>query len=116
MEDMLKKKLDGSSRVNAKGVDSPETVLSSIPEGLEQGSSCEVIPSHALKPLRGQYRTGKTANGIRVFSSRNKPESEAFLLENFHAVDRQFFQRVTETLHGVLIGLEYDVLQKPCMV
>ena len=87
MEYMLKKQVEGSSKVNAKGVNSPETILSSIPEGLERGSSCEVIPSHALKPFSGQYQTGKAANGIRVFSSRNQPESEAFLLENFHAVD-----------------------------
>jgi hypothetical protein len=87
MEEMLKKQVDASSKVNAKGVSSPETVLSSIPEGLERGSSCEVIPSHALKPFSGQYRTGKTANGIRVFSSRTHPESEAFMSENFHAVD-----------------------------
>jgi len=87
MEDMLKKQVQDSTKVSSKGVSSPETILSSIPEGLERGSSCEVIPSHALKPCSGQYRTGKSANGIRVFSSRNHPESESFLLENFHAVD-----------------------------
>ena len=77
MEDMLKKQVRDSAKVNSKGVNSPETILSSIPEGLERGSSCEVIPSHALKPCSGQYRTGKTSNGIRVFSSRSNPESES---------------------------------------
>jgi hypothetical protein len=40
-----------------------------------------------LKPFSGQYRTGKTSNGIRVFASRTSGESENFLTENFHAVD-----------------------------
>jgi hypothetical protein len=87
MEEMLKNQVGNSSKVNSKGVTSPETILSSIPEGLERGSSCEVIPSHALKPFSGQYRTGKSSNGIRVFASRTSPESEKFLTENFHAVD-----------------------------
>lgn len=87
MEEMLKNQVGNSSKVNSKGVTSPETILSSIPEGLERGSTCEVIPSHALKPFSGQYRTGKTSNGIRVFASRTSGESENFLTENFHAVD-----------------------------
>jgi hypothetical protein len=100
MEQMLREKVKDSAKVNANGINSPETILSSLPEGLERGSDCcEVIPSHALKPFSGQNRTGKTSNGIRVFSSRNKPDSEAFLLENFHAVVS--FADVLQKLCGV---------------
>jgi hypothetical protein len=100
MEQMLREKVEDSSKVNAKGINSLETILSSLPEGLERGNDgCEVIPGLSLKPVNGQYRTGKTFNGIRVFSSRNKPESEAFLLENFHTVDS--FADVLQKLCGV---------------
>jgi hypothetical protein len=100
MEQMLRKKVEDSSKVNVNGINSPETILLSLPEGLERGNDgCEVIPGQSLKAFNGQYRTDKTSNGIRVFSSRNKPESEAFLLENFHAVDS--FADVLQKLCGV---------------
>lgn len=100
MEQMLKSTIGRSAPVNPKGIQSNEQVSTQLPEGLNRPSDgCEVIPGQSLKAFSGPYYSGKTHNGIRVFSARHSPSSENFLLENFHAVDS--FADVLQHLCGV---------------
>jgi hypothetical protein len=87
-----------SSRVDESGISSPETTQMSIPEGLDRGSACEVVPGQNLKPYPGTSN-GKTHNGIRVFSARLHPSSEDFLRAHFDAVES--FAVVLERLCAV---------------
>ena len=100
LEGLLRNTVGQSGRVNARGMDSSETVMTEIPDGLSRDpSGCEIVPAQSLKPFSGQYRNGKTHNGIRVFSARSHQSSEAFLKEHFHAVDQ--FGDVLENLCAV---------------
>jgi len=85
LEQMLEQSVKASASVNSRGVQSEETHLTSsaIPEGLDRGETCEVMPGHSLKPF-----DGKTYKGIRVFSSRGNPESETFLMQHPDAIER----------------------------
>ena len=100
MEQMLKNTVGQSTKVEAKGINSSETVMTQLPDLLNRhNDGCEIIPGQSLKVFNGPYRSGKTYNGIRVFSARQHASSEAFLLENFHAVDS--FADVLQNLCGV---------------
>lgn len=98
LERMLEQTVGQSSRVDERGISSPETTQMSIPEGLDRGSACEVVPGQNLKPYPGTSN-GKTHNGIRVFSARLHPSSEDFLRAHFDAVES--FAVVLERLCAV---------------
>mmetsp|Transcript_18192 Transcript_18192/g.23133 ORF Transcript_18192/g.23133 Transcript_18192/m.23133 type:complete len:240 (+) Transcript_18192:36-755(+) len=88
LNDRLKGQVNSCKKVNPGGVSSPETILTDIPKGLDRGGNgCEVIPAQDIKPFVGPYQTGKTSNGIKVFTSRKYSSSETFLAEHFQAVD-----------------------------
>jgi hypothetical protein len=93
---MLQNAISSSSQVNKHGIHSHDTHLTSIPEGLDRGETCEMIPGHSLKPFPGPRNTGMTTHGIRVFSAREMPASEAFLLQNEAAIE--LFSTVLERL------------------
>ena len=98
MERMLQQAVKQSSRVVATGLSSPEIQMS-IPEGLDRGGSCEVIPGQGLKPFTIRNEKGNAHNGIKVFSARKHPSSEVFLAEHFDAVES--FAVVLERLCGI---------------
>jgi hypothetical protein len=87
MEKQLEQKVKQSTNVGASGFSS-EDRTESIPEGLDHGHSCEVIPGHDLKPFINRT-TGKAEshNGIKVFSARKYSVSEEFLNNNLDAVE-----------------------------
>jgi hypothetical protein len=99
MEKMLEQTVGQSSRVDANGVSSAEHTEMSIPEGLDRGTSCEVVPGQDLKPFAGPNQNAQAHNGIRVFSARKAPSSEEFLRAHFDAVES--FAVVLERLCGV---------------
>jgi hypothetical protein len=99
MEKMLEQTVGQSSRVDANGVSSAEHTEMSIPEGLDRGKSCEVVPGQDLKPFAGPNQNTQAHNGIRVFSARKAPSSEEFLRAHFDAVES--FAVVLERLCGV---------------
>lgn len=86
MERLLESAVKSSNSVNANGVKSPEVNMS-VPEGLDKGSTCEVIPGNDLKPYLGISANGDTHNGIKVFSARKHPSSEDFITKNIDAVE-----------------------------
>lgn len=98
MEKMLQHSVKESSKVDPNGVCSPETQMS-LPEGLNRGSTCEVIPAQRLKPFTRVNKRGETHNGLRIFSSRKNPSSEEFLSAHFDAAES--FAVVLERLCGV---------------
>jgi hypothetical protein len=78
LEQMLQRSVGTSNRVTRHDIDAPETTLTSqIPPDLDRGDTCEVIPGHSLQPY-----TTKKPNGIQVFSSKEFPSSETFLMDN----------------------------------
>ena len=96
---LLQSAIKSSSQVNKSGIHSHNQELTSIPEGLDRGETCEMIPGHSLKPFPGPRGTGMTTNGIRIFSAREIPASEAFLLQNDLVIET--FAVVLEHLCGV---------------
>eukprot|EP00980_Cylindrotheca_fusiformis_P030606 scaffold25091_cov147-Cylindrotheca_fusiformis.AAC.6 len=87
MEKQLEQKVKQSTTVDDNGISS-EDRFESIPEGLDHGTSCEVIPGHDLKPFANRTNgKNESHNGIKVFSARKHPESEMFLEANFDAVE-----------------------------
>jgi hypothetical protein len=99
LDKMLQNTVSASSNVNRQGMEAPETALTSIPEGLDRGESCEAIPAQSLKPFPGPRGSATTQNGIRVFSSRTTPVSEVFLAE--HQSSLESFSLVLERLCSV---------------
>jgi hypothetical protein len=99
MCDMLRSAAGQSKAVDSKGLSSSDTVLTSVPEDLDRGATCEVVPGQSLKPFPGPRGDGRTHNGIQVFSARNSPESEPFLLNHEDAVEK--FSLVLKRLAGV---------------
>ena len=87
LEQLLKNTIGQSSKVNEHGIQSAPQTQVSIPEGLDRGDACEVIPGQNLKPFTRRLVDGKTHNGIRVFSARQFPESERFLESNLDVVE-----------------------------
>jgi hypothetical protein len=114
LDKMLQNTVSASSKVNRQGVEAQETALTSIPEGLDRGETCEVIPGQSLKPFPGPTGSAMTQNGIRVFSSHTTPASEVFLAEHQSALES--FSLVLERLCSVFglklgsIAIFYDPL------
>ncbi|GKY92960.1 hypothetical protein MPSEU_000264800 [Mayamaea pseudoterrestris] len=96
---MLQNAINSSSQVNIDGFHSHDQQLTSIPQGLDRGETCELVPGHSIKPYSGPRGTGMTANGIRIFSARESMESESFLLTNDGAIES--FGVVLERLCGI---------------
>ena len=86
MEKLLQSTVKASNNVNPTGVRSPEVNLS-VPEGLDKGSTCEVIPGHDLKPFLGVTDKGVTHNGIKVFSARKHSSSHDFIANHIDALE-----------------------------
>jgi hypothetical protein len=102
MEKMLKETVKTSPNVDARGLQSPEQSLN-IPEGLDHGSSCEVIPSQNIKPFTGRNGKSTAHNGIKLFYYSKLPSSEEFLSVHSDAVES--FAVVLERLCTVVFGL-----------
>lgn len=102
MEQMLENAVTKSAAVDAKGVKSNDSLLTSVPKELDRGNTCEIVPGQSLKPFAGPRGDGRTHNGIQVFTARNSVESEAFLQVNEDAIEK--FALVIRRLAGV-----YDV-------
>jgi len=100
LESILQQSIESSRSVGGAGVSSPETILKSLPQGMELGSDgCEVIPSQHIHPFVGPYGTRKSRNGIRVFTAAQDTSSlvaPQFLSDNFDAVDQ--FADILENL------------------
>jgi len=98
LESMLNQAVQSSRSVDNAGVRSPETLLQSLPQGLERGSNgCEVIPAQNIQPFQGPHGNYKTRNGVKVFSAASSAPS--FLSQNFNAVER--FSIVIQNLANV---------------
>lgn len=106
LEQMLESSVKSSARVQPKGIEYPESKLTSIPQDLDRGETCEVIPGHSLKPFLGPFGNGRTHNGIVVFSSKKHLSSAAFLEEN--EVSLKFFAEILENLCVKVFGLKLD--------
>lgn len=102
MESMLKNTVKASPGVDASGLQSPEQSLS-IPQGLDHGDTCEVIPAQNIKPFVGQNGKPTAHNGIKLFSYSKLPSSEEFLQVHVDAVE--CFAVVLERLCTVVFGL-----------
>ena len=101
---MLENSVNATARVQQRDIDSPETKLTSIPQELDRGETCEIIPGHSLKPFPGPRGNGRTHNGIVVFSSKTIPSSEIFLAENEASL--RLFADVLESLCVGVFGLK----------
>ena len=88
MTDMLQNQARNSAPVDSKGIQSSDTMLTSVPKDLDRGSTCEIVPGQSLKPFLGPRGDGRTHNGIPVFSARKAPDSETFLMANEDAVEK----------------------------
>ena len=87
LENMLNSAVQSSQSVDNAGVRSPETLLRSLPQGLDRKEDgCEVIPAQNLQPYKGPHGDYKTRNGIKVFSGKDTAPS--FLSQNFSAAER----------------------------
>ena len=98
LERMLEQTVGNTTNVNRNGIQSPETLLTSIPEGSGRHDETEVIDGQSLKPFPGPRGTGKARNGIRVFASTREPSSE-LLLQNDQVLES--FALVLENLAKV---------------
>jgi len=87
LEAMLNQAVQSSRSVDNAGVRAPETLLRSLPQGLERGSDgCEVIPAQNIQPFKGPHGNYKSRNGVKVFSGAST--APPFLSQNFNAVER----------------------------
>jgi hypothetical protein len=87
MEHMLQKRVQNAARsVDSNGIKSPEVSIS-IPEGLDHGSSCEIIPSQDITPFIGTNGESESHNSIKIFSYRKEETSNNYLRVNFDAVE-----------------------------
>jgi len=108
LDRMLENSVKTTTQVQQRDIDSHETKLTSIPQELDQGESCEVIPGHSLKPFLGPLGNGRTHNGITVFSSKAHSSSEEFLAEN--EMSLIFFAEVLENLCVKVFGLKLNTI------
>jgi hypothetical protein len=99
LERLLESTVGRSSKVSKGGFDSPDSTITSIPEGLDRGDTCEVLPGQSLKPFPGFNGTGKSRNGIQLFSASSSPASEEFMASNTDALEK--FAVVIENLCGI---------------
>lgn len=86
MERMLQNKVKDSPVVDPSGLKSPETVIS-IPEGLDHGNACEVIPSQDIAPFVGSMGKSVSHNGIKLFYFRKDQSSKSFMSLHYDAVE-----------------------------
>ena len=98
LERMLEETVSSTTNVNQKGLEAPDSLLTSVPDGLDRGETCEAIDGQSLQPFPGPNGTGKARNGIRVFSSGRDPTSQV-LLQNVELVES--FAFVLENLSKV---------------
>lgn len=105
LERMLEQAVGSSTSVNQQGIESSATMLTSVPEGLDRGETCEIIDGQSLKPWPGPKGNGKTRNGIRLFSSNREPSSQ-LLLQNVEVVES--FAFVLENLAKKVFGLRME--------
>lgn len=104
LESMIDKAVKSTQSISSAGICSPEThVHHNLPQGLERGDTCEIIPSQNIKPH------GIAKNGIRIFCERSADES--FLQLNRDAVEH--FSVVIQNLAAIfsvaLSSGEYDI-------
>jgi len=97
LERMLQQKLSQAARVDSNEVNSPDTILTSVPAELDRGETCEVIDGQNLRPFT-EYRNGLTASGIRVFASKREAASTEFLSQQSAAVE-SFGAVLTQLAH-----------------
>ena len=84
---MLNQAVQSSRSIDNAGIRLPETLLKSLPQGLERGSDgCEVIPAQNIHPFKGPHGNYKSRNGVKVFSAAGTAPS--LLSQNFNAVER----------------------------
>jgi hypothetical protein len=102
MEKALREKVKSSPSVDERGLKTPEQSIS-IPEGLDHGSSCEVLPSQDIKPFVALNGKTTSHNGIKIFSYAKLSSSEEHLQAHFDAVE--CFAVVLERLCTVVFGL-----------
>ena len=100
LDRMLENSVNTTSRVQQRDIDSAETKLTSIPQELDLGEACEIIPGQSLKPFPGPRGNGCTHNGIVVFSSKTHLSSETFLAENEASL-----QLFADVLEGLCVGV-----------
>jgi hypothetical protein len=86
MERMLQRKIQRSPQVDAKGIKSPEEFIS-IPEGLDHGNTCEVVPSQDIAPFVAKNGKSESHNGIKLFYFRKDESSKNYMNANFDAVE-----------------------------
>lgn len=98
MERILQKKVQNSPQVGAKGIKSSERLIS-IPEGLDHGNSCEVVPSQDIAPFVGKNGKFESHNGIKLFYFRKDQSSKDYMNVNYDAVES--FAVVMERLCNV---------------
>ncbi len=98
MERMLEKKVQSSAQVDAKGLKTSESVIS-IPEGLDHGNTCEVLPSQDIAPFVAKNGKSLSHNGIQLFYFRKDQSSKNFMSLHFDAVES--FAVVMERLCNV---------------
>jgi len=88
LESMLNQAVQSSRSVDHAGVRSQETLLNSLPQGLDRGEcGCEVIPAQNILAFQGPHGNYKSRNGIKIFSTATGSGS-LFLSQNFHQVER----------------------------
>ncbi|KAL3918664.1 MAG: hypothetical protein SGILL_004129, partial [Bacillariaceae sp.] len=75
MEKSLQEKVMSSPSVEERGLKSSEQTIS-IPEGLDHGSTCEVLPSQDIKPFVTPNGKSTAHNGIKIFSYSKSSSSE----------------------------------------
>ncbi|GAX11731.1 hypothetical protein FisN_7Lh108 [Fistulifera solaris] len=94
LQRLLQQTVRQSNQVSPHGIESaPTTLTSSLPEGLDRGDTCDVIPGQRLQAF------GTTKNGLRVFSWKDLVSSTQFLEQNQNVLDQ--FSIVLERLAGV---------------
>ena len=98
MEQMLQNRIHNSPQVDANGLKSPESFMS-IPEGLDHGNTCEVIPSQDITPFIGKNGKSLSHNGIKLFYFRKDQRSKNFMSLYYDAVES--FAVVMERLCNV---------------
>lgn len=87
LEQLLHNSVRSSRQIPPGGVAAPEKVISSISDDMSRrADTCETLPAQDIKPFLGNNGTGKTRDGIRVFSSRHDVNSEKYLSANADAV------------------------------
>jgi len=90
LEKLLRNKVKQSPTVGSTGIQSEEQTIP-IPEGLDHGSSCEVVPAQHIKPFVEANGKSEAHNGIKIFAyakgDKNTLSSVDFLRKNIESVE-----------------------------